>query len=75
MNCHRAQRLVTIAPGQPVPDVLAQLALACRDVVILLCLTGLSANNVDRFNWLWAGAFCALAVRFSVAALDEASID
>ena len=75
INYRKAQRLAECAPGQPVPWAMGQLALACRDVVILLFLFGMSGHNLDRFNWLWAGAFCALAVQFSMAALDGGFID
>ncbi len=75
INCRKAQRLAKCDPGQPMPHAMAQLAMACRDVVILLFLCGFSAHNLDRFNWLWAGAFCTLSVRFSMDALDDESID
>lgn len=74
-NCRRAQHLAKRARGQPVSQVMAQVALACRDVIILLFVFGIGGHNLERFNWLWVGAFCALAVGFSVAALDDESTD
>jgi len=74
INCHKAQRLAAYAPGQTVPWMMAQVALSCQCVLLLLLFHGLAGHNLERFNWLWAGAFCALSVRFILIALNRRSI-
>ncbi len=73
INCHKVQRLAAYAPGQLVPWMMAQVALSCRVVLILLFFHGLGGHNLERFNWLWAGAFSALSVRFIMVSLNRYS--
>jgi O-antigen ligase len=71
INCHKAQRLALYAPKEPVLWMMAQVALSCRHVLILLFFHGIASHNLERFNWLWAGAFCVLSVRFIMVALNR----
>jgi O-antigen ligase len=71
INSNKALRLAKHEHGQTVPWMMSEVALSCRAVVLLLFFHGLSGHNLERFNWLWAGAFCALSVRFIVVALNQ----
>ena len=75
LNCHRVQRLGARAHGQIIPDIMRQMVLSCRDVIVLLFFHGMAAHNLDRYNWLWVAAFCSLAYNFAQTSteLDNAS--
>jgi len=64
--CHRTRRLAANAQKLSKAWVLGEVALACRDTILLLFFYGLSGHNLTRFNWLWIGAFALLAWEFMV---------
>lgn len=46
-------------------------ALACRDVIVLLLFDGIFGHNVLRFNYLWAAAFTQLSWELSRTAVHR----
>ena len=50
---------------------LDEFAVAGRDCILLLLLTGLFAHNIYRFNWLWLAAFLGLATEFMIRVRRE----
>lgn len=47
--------------------LMAGLAVACRNSVLLLFVEGIAGHNLYRYNWLWLAAFVALATKFAAA--------
>jgi O-antigen ligase len=69
-NC-RSIRLIGCKSNDATLKVLTQLAIAVRDSMLLLLLTGLSSHNIYRFNWLWLAAFGVLAADYALARKKE----
>jgi hypothetical protein len=67
MNCRRTNR-ITKLHTQPTQEMLAELATACRNGVLLLLFFGLFGHNMYRFNWLWLAAIALLCAEFSNSA-------
>jgi O-antigen ligase len=63
-NRRRLQGVASVCPDVTV-QVLADVSRACRDAIILLLVDGLSGDVLYRYNWLWLGAFCSLALEFA----------
>ena len=58
---------------------LSHTATACQDVILLLCVCGLSGHNLIRFQWYWLPAMIGLLAAFQSDGLfepaeDEASV-
>jgi hypothetical protein len=64
VNVRRVRNIARECPGKTV-RVLGDIARACRDVIILAMVDGMSGSTLYRYNWLWLGAFCALAFQFA----------
>jgi hypothetical protein len=64
VNRRRLQKVAGVCPDVTV-QVLAEVSRACRDVIILLFIDGISGDSLYRYNWLWLGAFCSLALEFA----------
>lgn len=73
INCGKVRQLAAMHDDNELA-VLAQLAWACRDVLILLLLLGQVSYNLQRFNWLWMAAFCLLAATFARGKHSEIGI-
>jgi O-antigen ligase len=69
-NC-RKTRLLASNGTDPIHRVLAALALASRDALILLLFEGSFGHNLYRYNWLWLAAFGLLAVEFAAAVVPS----
>jgi hypothetical protein len=65
-NRRRLREMASECPDMTV-QMLADLGRACRDVIILLFVDGLAGDALYRYNWLWLGAFCSLAMGFASA--------
>jgi O-antigen ligase len=63
-NCRRT-RLLADRSEETNLRVLAALAVACRNSVLLLLFEGIAGHNLGRYNWLWLAAFAMLAAEFA----------
>jgi O-antigen ligase len=63
-NSRQVERMLA-AESDATSRTLSGLAVACRNVLILMLFEGLALHNAFRFNWLWVAAFCALTLVFA----------
>lgn len=63
-NCRAIKRSAIGAQQGPLP-VLSEVAVACRNSLLLLLFLGTFGHNLYRYNWLWLAAFSVLARHFA----------
>jgi len=69
-NCGRITA-VTAGTSDPQLRLFSSIGAACKLTLILLCFSGLSDHNLQRYTWMWVAAFAMLAFKFATDRLDE----